>query len=165
MSNTIPMSRLRDPLSSGFLTEESRRPPSPHDVDDIFSYSMSMDHVPEMLAATHPAWKRELYALLEQPTSSQSAFLIHILMTGLIIISGVVTIAETVPAFHYVSPRFWFGVETSLVALFTVEYAARCMAWSGTWKGLFTWIICAYFLLPRNSVLIQAVRLQHSTAL
>ena len=151
MADPIPMSRLISqqrplPAPSRFLTEEprARRPSSPRNINDIFaSPNLSLDNGPNMLAATHPPWKRELYALLEQPTSSHSAFLIHFLMTFLIVLSGVVTIAETVPAFHSVPPRFWFGVETTLVALFTVEYGARCLAWSGTWLDLFKWITCA----------------------
>lgn len=144
MSERIPLSHIRPSVSSRFLTEEpGRRSSSPHDVDDIFPHSISLEDAPDTLTDTHPAWKRELYSLLEQPTSSQSAFIIHILMTGLIILSAIVTIMETVPAFHYVSPRFWFGLETSLVALFTVEYTARSIAWSGTWMGLVRWITCA----------------------
>lgn len=150
MSEAIHMSRLsrqQQPrsASSQFLTEEPRirRPSSPRTIDDVFSSPHLSNDAGPNLAATHSPWKRELYSLLEQPTSSQSAFLIHILMTALIVISGVVTVAETVPAFHAVPPRFWFGVETTLVALFTVEYAARCVAWSGTWLDLFKWIICA----------------------
>ena len=140
----IPLTRIQVPASSRFLTESSRtRSPSPHDIDDIFSPSVSMGNTPDSLAATHLAWKRDLYSLLEQPTSSQSAFLIHVVMTSLIVLSAVVTVTETVPALHHVSPRLWFGLETSLVALFTVEYAARSIAWSGTWMGLFKWITCA----------------------
>lgn len=145
MSERIPLSHIRPSVSSRFLTEEStsRRSSSPHDVDDSFLHSISLEDAPDTMADTHPAWKRELYSLLEQPTSSQSAFIIHILMTGLIILSAIVTVMETVPAFHYVSPRFWFGLESSVVALFTVEYIARSIAWSGTWMGLFRWITCA----------------------
>lgn len=142
MSEPIPLSRIRVPVSSRFLNEEPRRSDSPHDDDDIFPQSISLENGPQTLAGTHPAWKRELHSLLEQPTSSKSAFIVHVLMTGLIILSAIVTVVETVPASHVVSPRFWFGLETMLVALFTVEYTARCIAWSGTWVGLFKWIIC-----------------------
>lgn len=143
MSERIPLSHIRPSVSSRFLTEEAtgRRSPSP---DDIFPHSISLEDAPDHLLVTHPAWKRELYSLLEQPTSSQSAFIIHILMTGLIILSAIATAMETVPAFHYISPRFWFGLETSVVALFTVEYTARSIAWSGTWMSLFRWITCAF---------------------
>ena len=155
MSDRIPLSRLRSTTSARFLTEESQR--SPQDIDQLFP------NIPQDITAdeTGPAWKKELYALLEHPTSSQSAFIIHILMTGLIILSAIITVLETgmyntslapnakwnsssftVPSLHYISPRFWFGLETMLVALFTVEYAARCIAWSSTWKNLFQWVTC-----------------------
>jgi hypothetical protein len=114
------------------------------DEDDGALQSMSLDNAPD--TAMYPAWKRDLYSLLEQPTSSQSAFLVYILTTGLIILSAIVTVTETVESLHYVSPRLWFGLETSLVALFTVEYTARCVAWSGSWKSLLKWIICAYII-------------------
>lgn len=147
MGERIPLSRLQDSVSSQFLTEPSRRSPAPHHDNEDDMFSPSVPHTPDFLT-THLTWKQDLYALLEQPTSSQSAFLIHVLTTGLIILSAIVTVTETVPALHYVSPRFWFGLETSLVALFTCEYLARCLAWSGTWMGLFKWIICARFIIP-----------------
>lgn len=142
MSDPIPMSRIRIPVSSRFLTEESRRSLSFPDEDDAFTHSIPLGNPSDTLSDIQPAWKRELYSLLEQPTSSQAAFLLHVVMTGLIILSAIVTVMETVPAFHYVSPRLWFGLETSLVALFTVEYTVRCVAWSGSWLGLFKWITC-----------------------
>ena len=142
MGDPIPLSRLQEPVSARFLTEFSRSP-SPRDVNDIFNPSISSGNAADALAAIQPEWKRDLYSLLEEPTSSASAFAIHIFLTGLIILSAVVTVIETVPALHNVSPHLWFGLETSLVALFTVEYAARLLAWSGTWMSLFKWITCA----------------------
>jgi potassium voltage-gated channel Shal-related subfamily D protein 2 len=156
MADPIPLSRIQTPVSSQFLTESPRRSPPLHDEDDMFPHSMSSDTAPDVLAATLPAWKRNLYCLLEQPTSSQSAFLIHILTTGLIIISAVVTVMETVEILHYVSPRLWFGLETSLVVIFTVEFLARCCAWSGTWMGLFKWITCAYGIKFRLCILLTS---------
>jgi hypothetical protein len=81
--------------------------------------------------------------LLERPTSSSSAFLLHFASTSLIIFSAIVTILETVPSFHSISPRVWFGVEKSLVLLFTVEYCARSVAWSYSWISLAKWLSCA----------------------
>src|ERR1700722_14906784 len=126
--------------SSRFLTEDRDLPTPSQDVKDLFPYTVSLDQ--EALEAIRPAWKRELHALLEQPTSSSPAFFIHLFITFLIITSAVVTILETVPAFHYISGRVWFGLETSIVALFTMEYIARCLAWSDTWLGLAKWIFC-----------------------
>jgi hypothetical protein len=90
-----------------------------------------------------PAWRLQLYNLLERPNSSAAAVLVHVLVTALIVFSALVTILETVPAFHSLPGGIWFGLETSLVALFTVEYVARCAATSYSWSALFAWVGCA----------------------
>lgn len=147
MAGSFELTRIRPPpLNSNRFTEEYR-PPSPEDVHDIFPLSTSYDDHSEL--TMQPSWKRALYELLEQPTSSPSAFLIHMVTTILIVVSAVVTVLETVPAFHSISTRIWFGVETMLVALFTVEYIARCVAWSSTWMGLLGWIFCTQFYTLR----------------
>ncbi|KAI0027806.1 hypothetical protein K488DRAFT_60392 [Vararia minispora EC-137] len=115
----------------------------PRDIEDVFPEAERGGPEDEPIstsAAKAPQWKRDLYALLEHPTSSPSAFVVHIFTTGLIIISALVTILETVPAFHEISGGTWFGLETTLVALFTVEYVARCVAWSLSWRTLFQWV-------------------------
>lgn len=99
---------------------------------------------PLPLADIHPAWKRTLHALLEHPNSSPSAFLIHITTTFLILLSAIVTILETIPAFHSTSASVWFGIETSLVVLFTVEYVARSLAWSVRWDTFLSWFFCKF---------------------
>jgi hypothetical protein len=96
-----------------------------------------------------PAWRLHLYNLLERPNSSAAAVLVHVLVTFLIVFSALVTILETVPgALHSLPGGLWFGLETSLVALFTVEYVARCAATSYSWSGLFGWVGCALFFSP-----------------
>lgn len=90
-----------------------------------------------------PAWRLQLYNLLERPNSSAAAVLVHVLVTALIVFSALVTILETVPVFHSLPGGIWFGLETSLVALFTVEYVARCAATSYSWSALFAWVGCA----------------------
>ena len=89
-----------------------------------------------------PRWKQDLHALLEQPTSSSSAFVMHVFITSLIIISALVTVFETMPTFRKISNAVWFGFETTLVALFTIEYVARSLAWSGSWRLFFRWTTC-----------------------
>jgi potassium voltage-gated channel Shal-related subfamily D member 2 len=140
-ASTIELARLRrppPPLALHFFIEE-RPPQSPNDNNDPFPASTSYE---DELSALHPLWKRQLYQLMELPTSSNSAFVIQMFSTFLIVFSALVTILETVPAVHSISTRVWFGVETSVVALFTVEYIARCVAWSTTWMSLFRWVIC-----------------------
>jgi len=95
-------------------------------------------------APIRPAWKRSLFHLLEDPSSSAAAFLVYILTTSLILTSALVTIFETVPYFHSISPSVWFGIETSLVALFTIEYIARTVAWSTTWQSYLGWALCMF---------------------
>jgi hypothetical protein len=98
-----------------------------------------------------PAWRLQLYNLLERPNSSPAAVLVHVLVTALITFSALVTILETVPAFHSLPGGIWFGIETSLVALFTVEYIARCAATSYSWSAFFAWVGCACDLLHFRS--------------
>ena len=152
-TSIIELDRLRRPPplhTLTYFTEESSPPISPGNVavqnpDD------------EDAEAIEPPWKRALYRLLEQPTSSPAAFAFHMFSTSLIILSAIVTIIETVPAVHSISVRIWFGLETSIVALFTLEYIARCVAWSNSWLSLFYWMFCAY----QFYLLIQRQPLSH----
>ena len=91
-----------------------------------------------------PPWRSYLYNLLERPNSSPAAVLVHVLITVLIIFSALVTILETVPAFHSLPGGIWFGIETSLVVLFTIEYIARCAATSFSWSAFFGWAGCTF---------------------
>ena len=130
LSSQIPLSRLRSPTP---LHDEIQ------EVDEIFhnfNPGVALDTVPG------PRWKQDLHALLEQPTSSSAAFVMHIFITSLIIISALVTVFETVPTFRKISNAVWFGFETTLVALFTMEYIARSLAWSGSWRLFFRWTTC-----------------------
>lgn len=136
----FPLTRVRATASINFLSEEVTAPHTPTDVDEVFPRPQSNDE--KLLAEINPLWRRNLFALLEQPKSSSSAFLLYSLTTFLIVFSALVTVLETVPALHIISIRTWFGVETSIVALFTLEYIARCLAWSNSWISLLKWITC-----------------------
>ncbi|KAF8342408.1 hypothetical protein F5887DRAFT_975123 [Amanita rubescens] len=152
----IEMARMRHQEPSHFLSED-QTPPSPGDnrIDPIpTSASFKED-----LASIRPAWKRNLNALLEHPTSSPSAFIIHMFTTFLILLSALVTVLETVPAFHSIPTRIWFGLETSLVALFTVEYIARCLAWSSTWLSLLKWMTSFYGIIDVLAVIPYYIEL------
>lgn len=138
MSQSIPLARVSLSVATRFLTEDTR-PRSPHSVEDIFSHSATFDDGPDPVKSPR---KHATFELLERPTSSSSAFLVHFASTSLIVFSAIVTILETVPSFHSISPRVWFGVETSLVLLFTVEYCARLFAWSSSWITLVKWMFC-----------------------
>ncbi|KAL5476381.1 hypothetical protein ACEPAI_3481 [Sanghuangporus weigelae] len=93
------------------------------------------------LSSIHPFWKRFLHELLEYPSASSASFLVHILTTSLILFSALVTVCETIPTFRATSPSIWFGIESSLVVLFTVEYIARALAWSVSWSVFWRWAL------------------------
>ncbi|KAF5377877.1 hypothetical protein D9615_006821 [Tricholomella constricta] len=149
MARSIELAPIRPIEYSRFLTEEVPLR-SPGEVGEIFPRSLSSDE--NTLASIHPPWKRNLHALLEQPKSSSAAFLLHMLVTALILISAFVTVLETVPTFHAISNGVWFGAETTLVALFTIEYIARCLAWSGTWLSLLRWQTSFFGIIDLLSV-------------
>ena len=142
------LTRRPPPLSTlRFLTEDLP-PPLPHDIhhdDDLLQESIPLPTYEDESSKIEPLWKRKLYRLLEQPTSSKAAFVVHMFITFLIVFSAFVTVLETVPAVHEISTRVWFGLETSVVALFTIEYLARLIAWSNTWTSLFSWMLCTSY--------------------
>ncbi|KAL5511007.1 hypothetical protein ACEPAG_3726 [Sanghuangporus baumii] len=105
-------------------------------IHDVSSVSSSPP-----LSSIHPFWKRFLHELLEYPSASSASFLVHILTTSLILFSALVTICETIPTFRATSPSIWFGIESSLVVLFTVEYIARALAWSVSWSVFWRWAL------------------------
>ncbi|QRW18843.1 ion transport domain-containing protein [Rhizoctonia solani] len=51
------------------------------------------------------------------------------------------------------SERVWFGIETALVALFTLEYGARCFAHSETWSQLWSWATSFFPILDLIAIL------------
>lgn len=137
MSQTIPLSSMGvAAASSPFLASRDSG-----DETGYLAYSNA-----DEAQAMPPSWKKDLYMLLEKPTSSQAAFLVHIFTTFLITFSAVVTVLETVPAFHSISNSIWFGLETTLVVLFTIEFIGRCIAHGTSWGRFFKWVVCAYAL-------------------
>ncbi|KAK7037927.1 potassium voltage-gated channel subfamily B member 2 [Favolaschia claudopus] len=155
MSGPVELTRLGN-ASARFLTEDTPRQHSP-EIPEIFHFTPSRDE--EVLAAISPEWRRNLFALLEQPASSDSAFLVHVGVTTLVVLSAIVTVLETVPAFHFIQTSVWFGLETSLVALFTIEYISRCLAWSNTWRELFGWVVSFFGIIDLLSVLPYYIEL------
>ncbi|KAI0047162.1 voltage-gated potassium channel [Auriscalpium vulgare] len=167
-STPIPLSSLpysnflteqhddHDPASAAALSSHSHTPDTD---DDVFAEQPSLsrryrdDEPQTALPSIHPRWKRDLFELLERPTSSSSALLVHWFVTGLIAFSAVVTILETVPAFHEIPGGTWFGLETSIVALFTVEYLARAVAWSYSWGSFFGWMGSFFGILDLLAIL------------
>lgn len=144
LSSQIPLTRLRGTNPTHNEIQE---------VDELFhSFNPSVTFDPSE-AISGPRWKQDLHALLEQPTSSTSAFVMHVFITALIIVSALVTVLETVPTFRKISNAVWFGFETTLVALFTMEYIGRTLAWSGSWRLYFRWVTSFYGIIDLLAIL------------
>lgn len=142
MSQSIPLARVSS-VALRFLTEDTQ-PRSPQNVEDVFPSPVTFEDGPDPVKSPR---KHAVFELLERPASSTSAVLVHFASTSLIVFSALVTVLETIPSFHSISPRVWFGMETSLVLLFTVEYCARLFAWSSSWVTLVKWMFCASQLI------------------
>ncbi|KAI9341075.1 hypothetical protein BD770DRAFT_447831 [Pilaira anomala] len=81
--------------------------------------------------------KRKLYLLLEDPSSSNSAFWVNVVVSVLIVVSAIMTTVETIPAFRSSeSDQVWFHMEVMMVALFSVEYGLRVFAHSDSFSML-----------------------------
>ncbi|KAK8869982.1 hypothetical protein IAR55_000552 [Kwoniella newhampshirensis] len=100
-------------------------------------------------------WKRKLYLLLEEPSSGREAFFVHILVTGIILFSAILTTLSTMPAFHTdaASTRILFGLDTFIVILFTIEYFARSLAHCDSWPQYYTWATSFFALLDVVAIL------------
>ena len=142
MTSSVPLSRVGTPSSHTRIASARSSPHHDPPESPGLPHVISFENVEEVARDIRPRWKRDLYMLLERPTSSPGAFLIHIGTTSLIVISAMVTVLETIPSSHSISGSVWFGLETSLVALFTVEYIARAVAHSYSWSALARWGAC-----------------------
>ncbi|KAI8353353.1 hypothetical protein BD560DRAFT_375802 [Blakeslea trispora] len=92
--------------------------------------------------------KRKLYFLLEEPASSAGAFWINMFVTFLIVFSAVTTTIETIPSFRSAkSNRVWFHLESTMVALFTLEYLLRMFAHSDSFR-----MLKKFFLSPLSII-------------
>ncbi|EKM51766.1 uncharacterized protein PHACADRAFT_150437 [Phanerochaete carnosa HHB-10118-sp] len=148
MSNSIPLVHR----GSSPQRFSGSRASSPR-VDQAVPHVISLEEVAEGAKDIHPRWKRELYLLLEHPTSSPSAFVVHFAATSLIVVSAAVTVLETIPSSHAISGNIWFGLETTLVVLFTVEYIARMIAHSNTWSSCAKWAISFFGIIDLLGIL------------
>ena len=52
-------------------------------------------------------WKRELFLLLEDPSSSNAAFLVNVFVSFSIVLSAILTTVETIPSFRSTSSSVW----------------------------------------------------------
>ncbi|KAJ1679981.1 hypothetical protein EV182_000927, partial [Spiromyces aspiralis] len=81
-------------------------------------------------------WKRELFLLFEDPSSSSSAFVVNIFVTLMIVFSAVLSTVETIPSIREGHPRIWFGLETGVIVVFTIEFVLRFCGHSGSWRQI-----------------------------
>ncbi|KAF7731801.1 hypothetical protein EC973_008316 [Apophysomyces ossiformis] len=97
--------------------------------------------------------KRQLYLLLEEPSSSNAAFWINVIVSVLIVLSAVMTTIETIPAFRSKeSNRVWFNLESTMVALFTFEYLLRVFAHSDSLRMLRRFILSPLSIIDFISI-------------
>ncbi|CAG8538711.1 12841_t:CDS:2 [Ambispora gerdemannii] len=82
-------------------------------------------------------WKRELFLLLEDPSSSRHAFHVNVFVSFCIVLSAVLTTIETIPTFRSTDSSVWFNFETTIVVIFTIEYILRVVAHSDSSRQLF----------------------------
>ncbi|KAL1411194.1 hypothetical protein Q8F55_002145 [Vanrija albida] len=127
------------------------------------------DHY-SVAATIRSRWKRKLYLLLEEPASGREAFYVHVLVTGAIIFSAILTTLSTLPAFHTdpVAVKTQFGLDTTLVLLFTVEYIARSLAHSASWTMYYNWATSFFGVLDLLAILpyyIEVIRQQDTSIL
>ncbi|KAJ1738649.1 hypothetical protein LPJ55_005584 [Coemansia sp. RSA 990] len=79
-------------------------------------------------------WKRALFLLFEDPSSSPSAFVMNIFVTFMIIFSAVLTTIETIPSLRKGNTHIWLAFELIIVAVFTLEFVLRFLGHTDTWK-------------------------------
>lgn len=92
--------------------------------------------------------KRKLYLIMEEPSSSTSAFWTNVIVSFLIVFSAVTTTIETIPSFRSAkSNRVWFQLESAMVALFTLEYLLRMFAHSDSFR-----MLRKFFLSPLSII-------------
>ncbi|KAL7422184.1 hypothetical protein Q5752_002830 [Cryptotrichosporon argae] len=142
---------LREDLEHlGPDTEEVHVP----DFGHLLGFSEGEDHY-AIAQGMKTRWKRKLYLLMEEPSSGREAFFIHMVVTGAIVFSAILTTLSTLPSFH-VDPssiRALFGLDTTLVVLFTVEYLARTVAHSDSWAHYYNWATSFFALLDLVAIL------------
>ncbi|KAG0237587.1 hypothetical protein BGX31_003544 [Mortierella sp. GBA43] len=91
--------------------------------------------------------KRKLFLLLEDPSSSNAAFALNVWVSFAIVLGAVITTIETIPSFRSTDSKIWFDFETIMVAFFTIEFIARVIAHSDSFKQLKRFILCKYCIV------------------
>ncbi|KAK3817220.1 MAG: hypothetical protein J3Q66DRAFT_339292 [Benniella sp.] len=103
--------------------------------------------------AIRNAFKRRLFLLLEDPSSSSTAFALNVWVSFAIILSAVITTIETIPAFRSTDSAIWFYFETIMVGFFTIELIARIICHSDSLKQLKKFIFSPLAIIDLLSIL------------
>ncbi|KAF8942973.1 hypothetical protein BGZ47_005940 [Haplosporangium gracile] len=98
-------------------------------------------------------FKRRLFLLLEDPSSSNTAFALNVWVSMAIVISAVITTIETIPSFRSTDNKIWFYIETIMVILFTIELIARIIAHSDSFKQLKKFVLSPLAIIDFLSII------------
>ncbi|KAJ2774360.1 hypothetical protein IWQ57_000863, partial [Coemansia nantahalensis] len=102
-----------------------------HQVEQMENIGVQRD---QMAKSIRSEWRRRLFLLFEDPSSSTAAFMINVFMSFMIILSAVLTTVETIPALRKGHVTLWFAFELAIVVLFTVEFVLRFLGHTDTWR-------------------------------
>ncbi|KAF9203006.1 hypothetical protein BGZ49_006885 [Haplosporangium sp. Z 27] len=104
-------------------------------------------------------FKRKLFLLLEDPSSSNAAFALNVWVSFAIVLSAVITTIETIPSFRSTDSVIWFDFETVMVAFFTIEFIARVICHSDSLKQLKKFILSPLAIIDVLSILPYYIEL------
>lgn len=104
-------------------------------------------------------FKRKLFLLLEDPSSSNAAFALNVWVSFAIVLSAVITTIETIPSFRSTDSIIWFDFETVMVAFFTIEFIFRVIAHSDSVKQLKKFVLSPMAIIDVLSILPYYIEL------
>ncbi|KAF9296988.1 hypothetical protein BGZ88_011406 [Linnemannia elongata] len=104
-------------------------------------------------------FKRKLFLLLEDPSSSHAAFALNVWVSFAIVLSAVITTIETIPSFRSTDSTIWFDFETVMVAFFTIEFGARIICHSDSFKQLKRFLLSPLAIIDMLSILPYYIEL------
>ncbi|ODN73502.1 hypothetical protein L202_08005 [Cryptococcus amylolentus CBS 6039] len=155
-----------------FLHEETYEDTEQVDLPNfghMLGFDEGEDHF-AVAAGMRTRWKRKLYLLMEEPSSGREAFFLHVLVTGAILFSAILTTLSTMPAFH-TEPliiKALFGLDTTIVVLFTIEYIARSLAHTDSWTHYYSWATSFFAIIDLVAILpyyVEVAQNQDTTIL
>ncbi|KAI9293892.1 voltage-gated potassium channel [Neoconidiobolus thromboides FSU 785] len=121
--------------------------------DGNFGYHHTHSHL------STNTWKRDLYLIMEDPSSSNLALIFNLSLAALIIFSVLLTTIETIPSIRELKWSIWFVLELLVMLLFTIELALRVVAHSHTTKQLLEFLISPLTILDFFSIIPYYVML------